>query len=130
MAAVFAGLGANARADTYPRQPGVDAWHYIFKLDIRDTTSEIAAEATVEFRFVQARGHADRTGPGVRRGRQGHDGGDGDDDGDTPVRFTHVQNVLRLEIPRPPAAGEHQRFTITLSRRAGQRAAVPQEQAR
>ena len=40
-------------ADTYPRQLGVDAQHYIFKLTLSDATDEITGEATAEFRFVQ-----------------------------------------------------------------------------
>ncbi len=40
-------------ADTYPRQPGIDARHYIFRLTLSDDTDEIAGDATVEFRFVQ-----------------------------------------------------------------------------
>ena len=112
IAAICAGFGAIAQADTYPRQPGVDAWHYIFKLDIHDTTSEIAAEATVEFRFVQAgvtqialdlASAADGKGMTVASVTSAG----------APVRFTHAQNVLRIEVPRAPAPGEHQRFTIT-----------------
>ena len=32
-------------ADQYPRQPGVDAQHYIFRLTLRDDTDEISGEA-------------------------------------------------------------------------------------
>ena len=34
-------------ADTYPRQPGVDALHYVFRLTISDLNNEIAGESTV-----------------------------------------------------------------------------------
>ena len=50
VAAVLA--GARARADTYPRQPGIDATHYRFKIDLRDDIDEIAGEATVAVRFA------------------------------------------------------------------------------
>ncbi len=37
---------ASAIADTYPRQPGIDAINYTFRLTLRDDTDEIAGEAT------------------------------------------------------------------------------------
>src|ERR687888_439815 len=42
-----------AAADTYPRQPGVDAQHYAFRLTLRDDTDEISGEATTDLRFVR-----------------------------------------------------------------------------
>src|SRR5215472_9655206 len=53
---VFLGLGWTAplaRADTYPRQPGVDALHYVFRVTLRDDSDEIAGEATAAVRFVK-----------------------------------------------------------------------------
>ena len=41
-------------ADTYPRQPGVDALHYVFRLTISDLNNEIAGESTVTVRFATA----------------------------------------------------------------------------
>jgi len=38
------------RADTYPRQAGVDVLHYVFRLTLRDDTDAIAGEATVQVR--------------------------------------------------------------------------------
>ena len=41
-------------ADTYPRQAGVDAQHYAFKLTLLTTDSnEITGEATVRLRVVK-----------------------------------------------------------------------------
>ena len=40
-------------ADTYPRQPGIDAQHYIFRVTLNDYNDEIAGEATVVLRFVR-----------------------------------------------------------------------------
>ena len=42
------------RADTYPRQPGVDAIHYIFRLTVEDTSNRIAGETTMTFRLAAA----------------------------------------------------------------------------
>ena len=39
-------------ADTYPRQPGVDALHYVFRLTISDLNNEIAGKSTVTVRFT------------------------------------------------------------------------------
>ncbi len=47
--AVFA-----AHADTYPRQPGVDALHYRFRLTLADASNEIAGDADVRLRFTAA----------------------------------------------------------------------------
>src|SRR6478609_6896647 len=44
---------AHALADTYPRQPGVDAEHYVFRLTLLTTDSnEIDGEATVRLRIL------------------------------------------------------------------------------
>jgi len=38
-------------ADTYPRQPGVDAIHYVFRLTVDDASDRIAGEALITFRL-------------------------------------------------------------------------------
>jgi aminopeptidase N len=43
----------NAFADTYPRQPDIDAMHYVFRLTLSDATDEIAGEATTDIRFLR-----------------------------------------------------------------------------
>ena len=53
-AAVFA-AGSHLGADTYPRQPGIDARHYVVRLTLLTSDSnEIQAEATVTLRVVTA----------------------------------------------------------------------------
>jgi hypothetical protein len=48
---LFAALALSAlRADTYPRQPGIDVEHYIFRVTLSDDTDEIAGETTVTVR--------------------------------------------------------------------------------
>src|SRR5437763_63459 len=45
---LLAALALSAlRADTYPRQPGIDVQHYIFRVTLADDTDEIAGETTV-----------------------------------------------------------------------------------
>jgi aminopeptidase N len=43
---------AHAAADTYPRQPLVDAVHYAFQLTLGDESDEIAGTATILLRFT------------------------------------------------------------------------------
>ena len=40
-------------ADTYPRQPGVDAMHYVFRLAMGDQSDAITGEATITVKFRQ-----------------------------------------------------------------------------
>jgi aminopeptidase N len=102
---------AAAAADTYPRQPGIDIRHYIFKLEISDTSTAIAGEASVDVRFTRAgvtsvaldlASAADGKGMTVRSVTSAG----------AAVPFTHAANVLRIQIAPPPAAGEERRFTI------------------
>src|SRR3989337_292219 len=39
-------------ADTYPRQTGVDAIHYVFRLALGDASDEITGEATITVKFL------------------------------------------------------------------------------
>src|SRR6476619_3738590 len=53
LAVAFAVVPATAGADTYPRQAGIDAQHYIFRLTLlTDDSNEIKGEATVRLRVV------------------------------------------------------------------------------
>jgi aminopeptidase N len=47
-------LGASAFADSYPRQPGIDVQHYVFRVTLRDDSNEISGETTVRARVVRA----------------------------------------------------------------------------
>lgn len=42
-----------AFADSYPRQPGNDAQHYIFRVTLSDESDEIGGLATIDLKFVQ-----------------------------------------------------------------------------
>jgi aminopeptidase N len=50
---VLLGLCALLHADQYPRQPGIDVQHYVFKVTLSDDTDEIEGETTISVRFVQ-----------------------------------------------------------------------------
>src|ERR1019366_44723 len=43
-----------AWADNYPRQPAIDAQHYVFRIALGDANDEVAGEPTVDLRFLQA----------------------------------------------------------------------------
>jgi aminopeptidase N len=102
---------AGLQADTYPRQPGVDAWHYVFRLELSDTSPEITGEATVDLRFTKdgvtsaaldlasAANGQGMTVTGVTNGGKG-------------ARYTHQNNVLTLTLPAPSTSGSHAQFTI------------------
>jgi len=100
-----------AYADTYPRQPGVDAWHYVFKLELSDTSPEIKGEATIDLRFTQA----GITSVSLDLASAANDKGmtvtavtsNGAD-----LRYTHESGVLKIQLPRASAAGEHQFVTV------------------
>src|SRR5262245_63786330 len=53
LALVLAAAPRHARADTYPRQRGVDVLQYTFALSLGDETDEVEGETTVEFRVLQ-----------------------------------------------------------------------------
>jgi aminopeptidase N len=100
---------AVASADTYPRQP-VDARHYVFLVELRDGSPEIAAEAAVTLRLLEndlaevaldlASGAAGKgmTVTEVARGGK-------------PLRFVHERDRLRVPLEKPIRAGQE----ITLS---------------
>ena len=43
---------SQAVADNYPRQPGIDVQHYIFRVTLSDDNDEITGETTVAIKFV------------------------------------------------------------------------------
>ena len=105
---------SSAAADTYVRQAGVDARHYVFRLTLlTGDSNEIHGETTATFRLVAdgvrevvldfATPTADAKGMTVAAvtsaGR--------------PVAFTHRDSHLRLPVPGGSKAGQEVTFTIT-----------------
>jgi aminopeptidase N len=100
--------------DTYPRQPGIDAEHYVFRVTLRDDTDRIEGEAEVAIRFVEAgitqlaldlatpSGGGDGTGMTVSEVTS--NGG--------PVRWVHEDDRLRVTLAEAPETGTLRRFTI------------------
>jgi aminopeptidase N len=104
---------APAHADTYPRQPGIDARHYAVRLTLLTTTSnEIDADATVTLRIVT---------PGTREAFLDLTSPTPDGKGMTIASVTsagrdipieHRANRLRLPLPADATAGQDVTFAI------------------
>jgi hypothetical protein len=93
-----------SHADTYPRQPGVDAVHYVFRLTIDDSSDRIAGEATITFRLAERVGEvsldltseADGKGMTVSAVTVGG----------RSVPFRHAADRLHIPLPSVPRSGE------------------------
>ena len=92
-----------AAADTYPRQPGVDMLHYVFRLTLDDKGDQISGEATARFRIVSSTGElfldlaSSSAGKGMTVKQVLVEG--------QPVTFTHQDNRLRIPLPSDGGAG-------------------------
>ncbi len=101
-------IPAVAGADTYPRQAGVDAIHYVFRLSLGDTSDEIAGEASVTLKFT-ADGLREvvldlasaNAGKGMTVASVG------------PLPFTHAKDRLSVTLPAPSKAGQELTFTVS-----------------
>src|SRR5688572_1109518 len=111
---------ASWGGDTYPRQTGVDAIHYVFRLTLSDTSDEIAGEATVTVKFLLDKvGDVEldlttvsagkgMTVQSVRRGGAIETPGPTSD----KVVYTHANDRLRLVLPSASKAGQEFTFTV------------------
>ena len=113
IALLMAGFGSPLGADTYPRQPGIDARHYAIRLTLLTSDSnEIQSEATVTLRIVT---------PGTREAILDLTSLTSDGKGMTVTSVTsdgravtidHRDNRLHLPLPAGAAAGQDVIFTI------------------
>ncbi len=113
-------LAQTVGADTYPRQTGVDAVHYVFRLSLSDASEEIAGEATVTVKFLldkvgdvqldltSASAGQGMTVQSVRRGGVSDVPGPASD----AIVYTHAANRLRLVLPAVSKAGQEFTFTV------------------
>jgi aminopeptidase N len=102
---------SGATADTYPRQPGVDAVHYIFRLTLSDEGDELVGETIVDLRFTQdgltevtldLASAANGKGMTVVEVTSGG----------APARYTHQADRLRLTLSASSKAGERRQFIV------------------
>ena len=102
---------AAGYADTYPRQPGVDVQHYIFRLTLSDETDEIVGQATVDVRFVLD-GVAELALDLVSVGDGGGMSVLAVLSGGVPVEYAHAGDRLRIVLAPAPHAGARRPFTV------------------
>ena len=104
---------AVALADTYPRQPGVDAIHYVFRLAIDDGSNQIAGEAIVTFKLAAGVREVvlDLTSAAAGKGMTVSAVSVG---GQT-VAFKHAADRLQVPLPTPPAAGDEIEVAVKYS---------------
>ena len=110
------GLTSLAFADTYPRQPGIDALHYVFRVVVTDGSNEIAGETTVtlkamadgvrdiELDLISAVSGKGMTVTAVTRQAAGVS---------SALAFTHQSDRLRVSLPAPVNKGAEVSFTVT-----------------
>jgi aminopeptidase N len=108
-------MPARLAADTYPRQPGVDAIHYVFRLTITDASDEIAGESTATLRVTSAGlkevalDLASVVKPAGEKGMTVS----AVTCGGSPAKFTHEGDRLRIALTKSPAAGDELTCTTT-----------------
>jgi aminopeptidase N len=109
----LSGGAARLRADMYPRQPGVDAFHYAFTITFDDTKPEINAEAAVDLLFTTSSVSSvwfDLATPAAGKGMTVSKV-----TGTGVASHTHADNRLTIRLSAAPAAGEHRIFRVSYS---------------
>ncbi len=107
-------------ADTYPRQPGIDAVHYVFRIGLSDQSSEITGETTMTVKFLRdgvTDLNLDLTSKSVATGmtvQSVRRGGPIDVPGPPSdnIVFDHSKDRLHLVLPPQSKAGQELTFTI------------------
>ncbi len=107
-------LSVSLGADTYPRQPGVDAVHYVFRLEMGDQSDAITGEATITVKFLQ-----DGLGDlwldlTSAAGGKGMTVASVTSAGAT-VPFSHASDRLRVTLPAPSRVGDEWSITVAYS---------------
>lgn len=108
-------LSADTLADTYPKNPKIDALNYAFKIELSDATDEILVALTMDVRFV---------GEGVKSLRldlinaSPAQGGKGmtvtsvTSEG-LALAYRHSNDELIITFDPAPAVNQHMKFVIT-----------------
>ncbi len=104
---LLAGGLSPAAADTYPRQPGVDVIHYVFRLSVGDASDEITGRTTVTVKFLADGVREVALDLASRSGDKGMTVQSVD-----ALAFAHAGNRLRITLPAPSRAGQEFRFTV------------------
>jgi aminopeptidase N len=94
-------------ADDYPRQPGIDVQHYVFRVTLGDESNEIRAQSTAVIRFVQdgvAQVTLDLAAP-MKVSEVTSAG--------AVARYTHADDRLTIALPAPSKSGDVREITVT-----------------
>jgi aminopeptidase N len=111
---VVAAATGSVRADTYPRQPGLDVLHYVFRLTLADDSDAIEGEATVGFRALEGSVSEialDLVQPSPTPNGRGMTVQSVTEAG-APLRFDHAQDRLRIHLARPGTRGERREVVV------------------
>lgn len=99
-------------ADTYPRQSGIDAEHYVFRLSLMPgANAEVTGEATIGIRVTAPATRElalDLASPANGKGMTVTSVASGA----AGVKFTHVADRLTVTFAEPARAGDHLTFTV------------------
>lgn len=101
-------------ADSYPRQPGVDVQHYIFRVTLSDADDEIAGDTTAVIRFTQAGVTQVALDLATPADGKGMTVAEVTVNG-AAARFTHSANRLTITLPAAPSAGELRHVEVKYS---------------
>jgi aminopeptidase N len=107
-------MGSTPPKDTYPRQPGIDAIHYAFRITLQDGTDRIVAEAEVSIRFSKeavTEFELDLVSVSQANDGKGMTVSGVDFEGE-PVEWEHLADRLRITLEDSPEQGELRTFTI------------------
>jgi aminopeptidase N len=101
----------SAWADTYPRQPSVDARHYAFRLELGDQSDELVGEAAITVSFTADDVTSltlDLASPTAATGMTV----ESVTSAGVAIPFNHQAGRLTLTLPDRPPAGQERTFTV------------------
>jgi aminopeptidase N len=98
--------------DPYPKNESIDIRHYLFRLDLNDSTNRIGGEAAIEIRFKKVvtdfeldLASVNSTGQGMQVTEVTIDG--------QKLKFAHARDRLRISLSSPAQAGDEKRLVIS-----------------
>ena len=101
----------SAWADTYPRQPSIDARHYAFRLELGDQSDELVGEAAITVGFTADDVTSltlDLTSPTATTGMTV----ESVTSAGVAIPFRHQAGRLTLTLPDRPPAGQQRTFIV------------------
>lgn len=107
----------HAPRDTYPKNPGIDALNYAFRIEVTDTSDAIVGELTMDLRFVAPGVRAvrlDLTNADAARGGKGMRVSGVTLNG-APVEYTHANDALTIPLAAAPAVQQRAQVVVRYS---------------